>query len=148
MADIIRSMIAAGGYSLADMTNKINVLWTTGFLTDGEREELLALAVEHADVEAERPGEQAMLEALAERLTALEGRVAALEGQSGGGDASEYPAWRPWDGMSKDYQKGAVVSHKGELWESVFPGQNVWEPGTVGTESLWVKYTPGTKEEE
>ena len=145
MADIIRSAIAAGGYRLAEMTKKINVLWTTGFLTDEERDELLALAAEHADTETERPSEQAMLEALAERVTKLEEKVTALVGDAS--DAPEYPAWKPWDGMSRDYQKGAIVTHKGELWRSVFEGQNVWEPGPAGTESLWVKYTPGAKEE-
>lgn len=152
MADIIRSMIAARGYSLADMTNKITVLWATGFLTDEEKEELLALAVKYADPDAERPSEQAMLEALAERLTALEDRVTNLEGQRGGenGDGSEqpeYPAWKPWDGISKDYQKGDIRYHIGKLWISTYDGQNVWEPGTPGTEKMWVEYVPATEED-
>jgi len=47
-------------------------------------------------------------------------------------------AWQPWDGISNDYQLGAEVTHNGQTWTSTHPGQNTWEPGTTGTESLWV----------
>ena len=139
MSETIAAVIAGGDYVLADMVRKINTLWVEGQLTDKQREDLLVMAAENANPEGERPGTQEMLETLAGRLEELEGRVAALEGAP---ETPEYPAWKPWDGMSKDYPKGAVVSHKGELWKSVFEGQNVWEPGTAGTENLWVKYTP------
>ena len=46
--------------------------------------------------------------------------------------------WKPWDGISKDYAYGAIVSHNGQLWESVYNGQNVWEPGSG--DSLWIKH--------
>ena len=32
------------------------------------------------------------------------------------------------------YEKGDVVSHRGKLWNSVFEGKNVWEPGVFGWE--------------
>ena len=84
-----------------------------------------------------------MIQSLASQIEALEARVKALEGNDDGGEEPiPYAEWKPWDGISKDYQKGAIVSCNGVLWESVFDGQNVWEPGTAGTESLWVKYTP------
>ena len=34
------------------------------------------------------------------------------------------------------YARGDKVSHNGTIWESLVDN-NVWEPGTVGTESLW-----------
>ena len=34
------------------------------------------------------------------------------------------------------YQKGDQVIHNGHRWESDFDGDNVWEPGAVG--SHWV----------
>ena len=34
------------------------------------------------------------------------------------------------------YKKGDRVKHKGKTWDSLVDN-NVWEPGTVGTESLW-----------
>ena len=34
------------------------------------------------------------------------------------------------------WKKGDKVTHKGKTWESLIDN-NVWEPGVVGTESLW-----------
>lgn len=34
------------------------------------------------------------------------------------------------------YQRGDRVRHNGKVWESLIDN-NVWEPGAVGTESLW-----------
>lgn len=39
-------------------------------------------------------------------------------------------------GPENAYQKGDQVIHNGHLWESDFDGDNVWEPGQVG--SHWV----------
>ena len=36
------------------------------------------------------------------------------------------------------YSKGDCVTHNGSTWESLVDN-NVWEPGVVGTESLWKK---------
>lgn len=36
------------------------------------------------------------------------------------------------------YAKGDRVTHNGSTWESLTDG-NVWEPGAVGTEALWVE---------
>ena len=38
------------------------------------------------------------------------------------------------------YDKGDRVKHNGKIYESLVSG-NVWEPGTVGTESLWKEVT-------
>jgi hypothetical protein len=101
-------------------------------------DELLILASGGVSVDAERPEVLAMLTSLSERIDAIEERVKALEGNTDEGEQTEYPVWKPWDGISKDYQNGAIVSHNGELWESTFEGQNVWEPGTVG-DNFWLK---------
>lgn len=50
------------------------------------------------------------------------------------------PVWTQPLGATDAYIKGDVVEHKGQTWISTIDG-NVWEPGTVGTESLWVKHT-------
>lgn len=44
----------------------------------------------------------------------------------------------PWKqpGSTNPYHKGDKVTHKGQTWESDIDN-NVWEPGVVGTESLW-----------
>ena len=44
----------------------------------------------------------------------------------------------PWEqpDSTNGYSRGDRVTHNGETWESDVDN-NVWEPGTVGTESLW-----------
>ena len=143
MYDVIRSAIAAGGYKLADMQYKIKKLYVLGDITEAEMDELLALAAGGVSTDAERPEVMAMIHSLDEKISTLDARVKVLEGQPDVPDVpeGEYPAWKPWDGISNDYQPGAIVTHNGELWESTYEGQNVWEPGTVD-ERFWVKYTP------
>ena len=44
----------------------------------------------------------------------------------------------PWEqpDSTNPYMKGDKVTHIGKTWESLVDN-NVWEPGAVGTESLW-----------
>lgn len=137
MYDMILRIITSGDYKLPDITNKINTMWITGNLTDDQRDNLLSQAAEHLDPETERPENLEMLEKLATRVTDLEKRMSKLEGKS---ENTGYPEWVPWDGLSDNYQYGDIVAHNGKIWKSTYNGQNVWEPGTVGTESLWVEY--------
>lgn len=142
MFDIIKSVIQAGGYRLADIQYKIKRMYASGELTEIEMKQLLALAFRGVTTDAERPEMLQMIQSLNDKITALEERVKALEGKPDEPDVpGDYPAWKPWDGISKDYQPGAVVSHGGKLWQSVYSGQNVWEPGVVG-EQFWVEYRP------
>lgn len=147
MYNVFKARISAGGYKLADIQHRIKKLYVWGDLTEEQADELLAMASAGVSVDAERPETLAMFQSLFDRVAAVETVVKALAGGSdeddtGDGDAENptYPKWEPWDGISKDYQKGSVVFHNGELWESVCDGQNVWKPGAPGTENLWVKY--------
>lgn len=145
--DIIKTHIANGGYKLEEMRSKITQMFLLRELDETQMYELLAMAASNASVDAERPELIKLIDALAENIAKLESRIAALEsnseagsedsGEENNGEQAEYPEWKPWDGISKDYTKGAIVSYNGELWVSVFDGQNVWQPGVIGTESLW-----------
>lgn len=44
----------------------------------------------------------------------------------------------PWEqpDSTNPYMMGDKVTHNGKTWESLVDN-NVWEPGAVGTESLW-----------
>ena len=134
MFQLIKSVISAGGFKLSDIRHKISKFYLLGSITEAEMDELLALATSCVSVDAERPEYLTMLQNLAEEVAALTSRVAVLEGIDDEGDA--YPVWKPWDGISKDYVQGAIVSHNGMLWESVFQGQNVWEPSVTG-DGFW-----------
>lgn len=141
--DILKSTISSGGYKLAEVQGRIKQFFLLGDLDVSQMDELLAMAVGSASADAERPETLKLIQALGDRIAELESRVAVLE--SGNGDTENtdevtFPEWKPWDGISTNYVQGAIVRHNGQLWESTFAGQNVWEPGVIGTESLWRKY--------
>ena len=146
MYEILKNAILTGGYRLSEMAEKLDALYAADRLTQAQWQELRGLCLEHLDVSTQRPDTQAMLESLADRLTALEARVDALEGAA----PADYPDWAPWDGMSSDYQYGAIVRHDGKLWISKHQGQNTWEPGTDVSNQmgLWAEYAPETERGE
>ena len=144
MYNLIKSVIQRGGYKLSDIQMRAKKLYLMGDITEEEMDSLLDMASRGVSAEAERPEVLAMLKNLSERMDGFERRLAALEtaGKEEPVDPTapvEYEAWTPWDGISDKYQQGAVVSHGGKVWESVFEGQNVWEPGAPGTEAMWVE---------
>lgn len=51
----------------------------------------------------------------------------------------EIPEWeQPVPGVFDGYEFGQRVTHIGKTWESTYKdGFNVWEPGAIGTETLW-----------
>lgn len=50
----------------------------------------------------------------------------------------EWPEWVQPTGAQDAYAYGAKVSHNNKHWISNAEN-NVWEPGAVGTESLWIE---------
>lgn len=133
MYEVLKAVMTAGGYKLAEIQHKVKKLYVLGDLTEAQMEELLVMAAGGVSADAERPEVMAMLQSLADRIAALEAKLSAGE------ETPAHGAWKPWDGMSSEYQYGATVSHNGVLWQSVYEGQNVWEPGAAGTEQLWVE---------
>lgn len=53
-------------------------------------------------------------------------------------DPDQIPAWKQPAGALDAYEKGFMVMHKGQKWRSLV-SSNTWEPGAVGSESLWQK---------
>lgn len=83
-----------------------------------------------------------MLSDVIDRVTVLEGSDTDPEEPTG----IVIPEWEPWDGISTDYQYGAVVTHNGTYWQNVLEGmQNTWEPGSAGVDERYWKEI--TKEE-
>lgn len=50
-------------------------------------------------------------------------------------DPSVIPDWEQ-PGSTNPYMRGDKVKHNGKVWESLIDA-NVWEPGAIGTETLW-----------
>lgn len=139
----LKNAIGAGGYKLTDMQDKIKKYCIMGDITEEQEQELLSLALSGASTEGERPGTDVLIQEMARRIEALEGRVKMLENgenadEGGAATEGEIESWEPWDGLSNKYQPGSIVSHGGKVWESTYGGQNVWEPGSVGIdERFW-----------
>ena len=153
MYEIIKSVIEGGAFKLNDLSNKIDTLWVGGKLTDEERENLISLMSDHLNPATEAPQDYELLARqiadLKETVSSLSDRVTVLEG--GETEPEEptgvvIPEWEPWDGISDQYQYGAVVTHNGKYWQNVLSGQqNVWEPESVGVDERYWKEI--TKEE-
>lgn len=142
MYDVLKTVISRGGYKLDEIQYKIKKLYALGDLTEEQTDELLSLSQHYVSTDAERPETIVMLKNLSDRITAIEKKLEAGETPSDTPtDDIVYEEWKPWDGLSTNYQPGSIVSHNGKLWKSVHSGQNTWEPGTVGTERLWEEYT-------
>lgn len=138
MYNIIKTEIK-GGRKLPEVTRLIDIAMGAGKLTEAQFRELNEAALAAANPDENQPDLRQMVLALEQRVKALEEKNGTT--QPDAPEDGEYPAWKPWDGISKDYQQGAIVTHNGKLWQSAFAGQNTWEPGTIGTEALWKEYT-------
>lgn len=138
MYDIIKLTISSGDFKASELCHRIKKLYAMGDLDEPQLEELLSLLVEHANATQERPDWLTVAQALAERIANLEAQLSVASSQSIT-ELDGYPDWKSWDGLSDQYQKGAIVRHQNQLWISAFSGQNVWEPGTVDAR-FWAKY--------
>ena len=134
--DVMR-VIEAGGYDLADLLRRIDVLYVGGRLTDEEREALADEARSKADPTAAYAPMEQRLEALEAWRTEVEQRLAAIE--AGGSEpvepeepADEYPPYVQPTGAHDAYYAGDKVSWNGGKYTCIAPEgvACVWDPGT------------------
>lgn len=127
MYELLKRIIAAGGYDLADLTNRIDVLYASGRLTDDQRRMLVQTAQDNADPDDTLPDADARIGALELRVAELESRVGSLESpeQPSGGttddpsDSDAWPEYRQPESKDKYYMKGDRVSFNGRHWTCV-----------------------------
>lgn len=148
---VFEAVIRGGDYKLSDMQDKIEKSYIGNKLTEDDRDDLLRQASAGINIAGERPSDDERFATLLRYIHALEDRVKTLEEsvfKPEDGEAPEtpeedvvvYEKWQPWDGINNKYQPGSIVEHNDKVWESIHPGQNVWEPGTPGTERVWQEY--------
>ena len=124
MFETFQTIINAGGYDLADLTQRIKTLYAMGELTEEEMTQLLDSAAANANQDAMLPDMSERVGALETRIAAVEERVGKLEaGDVEPGDpgqpVDEWPEWvRP---TSKDtqYRKGDKVTFDGHHYVCV-----------------------------
>ena len=139
MKNIIRNVISKKSYELSDMLKKIDTLWIQGSFSDEEKEELISLARENAEV-------QQSIDVLL-KLEELDKRIKALEdakGNNPGEDAKEEPKEEGEEEgeeeteeitydeyvVGKWYYNGDVVMFEGKAYECIAPDGQVctWSP--------------------
>lgn len=124
MFETFQTIINAGDYDLADLTQRIKTLYAMGEVTEDEMKQLLDSAAANANQDAMLPDVSERVGALETRLAAVEERVGKLE--AGGVEpgepeqpVDEWPEWvRP---TSKDtqYRKGDKVTFNGRHYVCV-----------------------------
>lgn len=155
----IKNVIERGEFKIGDIIPKIRQECFAGLINDAEREELIELAHEKVNPKNEAPDVMEIIAKVIERVDEIEAILKELTTPEQPEEPIDpetpvdpeepeepaepvYDDWKPYDGITKDYKKGAIVKHKGKLWISTFDKQNVWEPGTPGIdERYWKEYT-------
>ena len=145
MYAILKNLILMKDTSREILEEKIWTAWGAGRLDNEEKDELLQLVFANLNPETEAPDTLELYQRLEKKIDDLAARVEKLEEGSSteepGTTTTTVPAWEPYDGITKDYQYGAVVQHTEKYWLNVLKDvQNVWEPGTVD-ERYWKEVT-------
>lgn len=144
MYEIIKSIIESRNFVVSDIKNKVDTLWVEGVLTSEQREELVQLISEYANPDTEAPELKSLIAIVLQEIETIKDRVEKLEGgnETGMEQPNIIPEWRAWDGVSSEYQPGAVVAHNGKYYQNTLDIQNTWEPGSVGIdERFWKEIT-------
>lgn len=125
MFDVTKTVIETGRYKLSEMLRKIDTIWMQGDITDDERQNLVQMAKQDPDANAELD--------LAKKIEELDKRVTALEaGESGGrAESEEYPEYV----AGKWYYNGDKVSYNGKRYTCIAPDGVVcvWNPDEYAT---------------
>lgn len=159
MYEIIKDVIANEPYNLQDMIKKINTVWVRGDITEEQKDELIQLANENAKPENSNAEQDKQISYLLEHVQTLETTVTEqgnkiqtiIDKLAEGGtivpdpepepEPEEFPEWYAWDGIQRPipWQEGSKCTHNGKNWISLV-NNNVWEPGSIGTETVWKEY--------
>lgn len=127
MYEVTKNVIQSGSYELTDILAKIDTLWLQGSLTDAERLDLIDMARTKADPSHSFAPLQAQIDALAERVAALEGKVEPADPEE---PTEEYPEYVQPTGAHDAYHNGDKVRFNGKNYVCIAPEgvAVVWSP--------------------
>ena len=134
MFNEVMAVIEAGGYDLADLLHRIDIIYVSGKLTDEQREQLYSLARKDANP-------QDSLAPVLDRLDILEAwrkdvdvKLAKLEGRGPEPlePGNEWPEYVAPTGAHDAYYNGDKVTFHGEHYTCIAPEGTpcVWDPAT------------------
>lgn len=135
MYEVIKSVINSGIYELSGLITKIETVWLESKITDEQKDELIQLARENADLSFSIDMKEQLVR-IDKDMKALEARVVKLE--EGGSEPvtpEEYPQYKE----GKWYYNGDKITFKGEKYTCIAPKGwvCVWSP--EGYPTYWQK---------
>lgn len=139
--NLCRESVLNGSYELGEKLRELTAIMIVGQISTDEYQILTQLAYEYADKDSTKANILSAFETINKELVEIKNRLAKLEAANDEPPVeNEYPAWKRWDGLpDSGYQFGDKVTHLGVKYISNYTGLNVWEPGLLGTEALWIK---------
>lgn len=126
MFETFQTIINAGGYDLADLTERIKTMYAMGELTEDEIEQLLEQARENAKPDDSYAPLADRVKAIEEWETTVEERLAKLEGTSPE-PGDEWPEYKQPTGEHDAYHVGDKITYKGKHYTCIYDGC-VWTP--------------------
>lgn len=134
MYDDIVKVIQAGGYNLADLLHRIDVIYISGKLTDEQREQLYTLARKDANPQDSLAPVLDRLDILEAWRKEVDAKLSKLEGvePEPPEPGEEWPEYVAPTGAHDAYYNGDKVTFKGEHYTCIAPEGTpcVWDPST------------------
>ena len=130
MFDTFQTIINAGGYDLADLTQRIKTMYATGELTEDEMKQLLEQAQTNAKPDDSYAPLSDRVKAIEEWETTIEERLSKLETCSSTDTeepADEWPEYKQPTGAHDAYHVGDKITYNGKHYTCVMDGC-VWTP--------------------
>lgn len=134
------NIINAGGYDLATILHKIDVIYASGGLDDDQRTELQELARSKANYNDSLGGVDSRLDALEAWRREVDAKLEELEWGTGGEPGTdpeppqedEWPDYVPPTGAHDAYYNGDKVTFNSEHYTCIAPEGTacVWDPAT------------------
>ena len=138
MFPTFQTIINAGGYDLADLTERIKTIYAMGELTDDEMTQLLEQAQTNAKPDDSYAPLAERVKAIEEWETTVEERLTKLESGSSTDPGEpekptdEWPEYKQPTGAHDAYYNGDQITWNGQHYRCVAPSGTacVWDPGT------------------
>lgn len=127
MLETFQTIINAGGYDLADLTERIKTMYAMGELTEDEMNQLLESAQTNAKPDDSYAPLADRVKSIEEWETTIEARLAKLEGTSTTVPSDEWPEYVQPTGAQNEYHVGDKITYNGKHYTCTMDNC-VWTP--------------------
>lgn len=133
MFEIFQTIINAGGYDLADLTERIKTIYAMGELADDEMTQLIEQAQDNAKPDNSYAPLADRVKAIEEWMMTVEERLSKLETGSSTNPgepekpADEWPEYVQPTGAHDAYHVGNKITYNGKHYTCIYDGC-VWTP--------------------